>query len=1615
MAQTIKLKRSATQGAVPSTSALALGEIAINTYDGNLFIKKNDGSESIVTIGGLADNAVTSAKIAANAVEASEIATNAVGISELNVSDGTSGQVLTTDGAGSLSFSSKVSTAQSFYLNSATGDGSTTDFSLSTTPAAESNIIAFIDGVFQTQDSYTFSGTTLSFSSAPPNGTEVTVYVVGAIFNGNSVVLDTFSGDGSTTQFTLSENPENENNTQVYIDGVYQQKSEYSVSSQTLTFSSAPPTGTNNIEVVAFSVTNLTVLNANSVSSASIAANAVTSTHIAANQVGISELNLSDGTSGQAIVTDGAGTLSFSTISSYTDSDVESYLDGGTSTPTFSTATVTGNLNYGTLNDGTTTLTSTVAELNYLDGVTGITLDSANELLVVGGDGSSIVSDSTLAVDTSNNRLGINQSSPEVTLHMTGEGAQTAQIRMEQYNDSADAPDLRTRRYRGTIASPSAISSGDYLYRSNHEYWNGSALIVGGTFAFDNTNNANRTQFAVSVTTDGTSADANTPSKVQFKIDGNDSGAITFNNAYKFPTSDGSSGQVLTTNGSGTLSFTSKYTDSDVETYLDGGTSTPTFATATVSGTANFGSLSDGTITITAFADEDNMVSNSATLIPTQQSVKAYVDAEVAGIVDSAPGTLDTLNELAAALGDDANFSTTVTNSIALKAPLASPDFTGDATFDTSTLVIDSTNNRVGIGTTSVESLLTLDKDVSTAYDPTDDSAQRSSTNTLLLKNEDGTTNSFAQIAFDLAGTGQSIARIVGINSGASTSDLAFVTEHSNTKSEKMRITSEGYVGIGTDSPIGLLHLKGDTNSNGSEIYLQVNNNNTTDNLGVIHFGNNIDSTLSKIVSGTSGANNSSYLTFSTSSTGTQSEAMRIDASGNLLVGTTSSSSSTAGIKLTAAGTATFVRDGVQPVYVNRLTSDGDLAVFAKDGTTVGVIQAYFGDLKIGTGDTAIIFGDGQDAIYPGNTSGGSRDAAIDLGLSSSRFKDLHLSGTVNAATLNVDGGTIKLDGNYPVGTSNVALGDGALSGGSLSGANNTAIGTNAGASLTTGNANVAIGAGAMDAATSDDRAIAIGINALGSMNNTIIEDNYNIGIGYGTGASLTTGFYNTLIGGLAGDSITTASYNTAIGTSALSANTTGIDNVAVGYAALDANTTGDNNTAVGKNALGSNSTGLANTAIGEAALGLNTTANFNTSLGFQAAYGNTTGTENIGIGHNALFASSTGNYNTAIGGFALDANTTASYNVAVGYDSLTSNTTGERNVAVGWNTLSSETTGSRSTALGHNALANQNFTGGEISYNTAVGHTALNANTTGNENTALGYSALTANTTGAGNTAIGPLALDANTTGDSSIGIGTSALSSNTTGIQNYALGTSALFTNTTGNNNIAIGYTALYANTGTENTAIGLLSGRYQTGANYNTFLGSRAGYQVSGSNNVCIGAYGASNATSGSNSIYIGYNVQPSSATDSSIVIGASVSGKGNNTGYIYPPGGGNMYQASNLTTWSQVSDERIKKNIKDNNVGLNAINQIRVRNFEYRTEDEIIDFDNPSSAVVKKEGIQLGVIAQEIETIFPDVITEESTGVKTVNTDNFTWYLVNAVKELSTQVDELKQELLALRGE
>jgi len=112
--------------------------------------------------------------------------------------------------------------------------------------------------------------------------------------------------------------------------------------------------------------------------------------------------------------------------------------------------------------------------------------------------------------------------------------------------------------------------------------------------------------------------------------------------------------------------------------------------------------IANGVIT----PDQITLTTASTGTNTTAPATTAFVQQEISALVDSSPDALNTLNELAAALGDDANFSTTVTNSIATKAPLASPTFTGTLTasglaYPTS----DGTNGQVlttdGSGTLS--------------------------------------------------------------------------------------------------------------------------------------------------------------------------------------------------------------------------------------------------------------------------------------------------------------------------------------------------------------------------------------------------------------------------------------------------------------------------------------------------------------------------------------------------------------------------------------------------------------------------------------------------------------------------------------------------------------------------------------------------------------------------------------------------------------------------------------------------------------------------------------------------------------------------------------------------
>ena len=128
------------------------------------------------------------------------------------------------------------------------------------------------------------------------------------------------------------------------------------------------------------------------------------------------------------------------------------------------------------------------------------------------------------------------------------------------------------------------------------------------------------------------------------------------------------------------------------------------------------------------------------------------------------------------------------------------------------------------------------------------------------------------------------------------------------------------------------------------------------------------------------------------------SDRLVIDSSGNVMIGRTSSSSSTAGAQFSADGN-NIVRDGQSALTVKRLTSNGDMITLAKDGDAVGAV----GGLKTSGGgrpylasDTHSIYVNGGSAnVNPGTATGSDNDNAIDLGASSARWNNLYLSGGV--------------------------------------------------------------------------------------------------------------------------------------------------------------------------------------------------------------------------------------------------------------------------------------------------------------------------------------------------------------------------------------------------------------------------------------------------------------------------------------------------------------------------------------------------------------------------------------------------------------------------------------------
>jgi len=279
----------------------------------------------------------------------------------------------------------------------------------------------------------------------------------------------------------------------------------------------------------------------------------------------------------------------------------------------------------------------------------------------------------------------------------------------------------------------------------------------------------------------------------------------------------------------------------------------------------------------------------------------------------------------------------------------------------------------------------------------------------------------------DVSSATQQVWKLAGFSAYSSadlgttgSADLLFYTTNSaSTPSERMRIDASGKLLVGkTSSSVttagteitssSLLQSVSDTSTNlatNGGAVLNLCNTSATDgnfsNIGGYNSNGLVVSQMNFI--NLSHSSRTGAITLSTHNGTSLNEAMRIDSSGNLLVGKDVANSSVAGVQLLPEGDVGVTRDGSHALLLNRLTSDGDIALFRKDGTTVGSIGTSGGTTYIGGYQNAGLYFNGTTDFRPWNTSTQANlDNSVDLGSSSARFDDIYATnGTIQTSDAN--------------------------------------------------------------------------------------------------------------------------------------------------------------------------------------------------------------------------------------------------------------------------------------------------------------------------------------------------------------------------------------------------------------------------------------------------------------------------------------------------------------------------------------------------------------------------------------------------------------------------------------
>ena len=291
----------------------------------------------------------------------------------------------------------------------------------------------------------------------------------------------------------------------------------------------------------------------------------------------------------------------------------------------------------------------------------------------------------------------------------------------------------------------------------------------------------------------------------------------------------------------------------------------------------------------------------------------------------------------------------------------------------------------------------------------------------------------------------------------------------------------------------------------------------------------------------------------------------------------------------------------------------------------------------------------------------------------------------------------------------------------------------------------------------------------------------------------------------------------------------------------------------------------------------------------------------------------------------------------------------------------------------------------------------AGNTTTSGAYNTATGYGALAANTTGVGNTANGIGALSVNNTGNNNTAIGNSAMYSNTSGGLNIAIGAAALSSNSTATRNVAIGPNALdHVTTGGWNTAVGAGAGithdaSFITGYGV-TFLG--AGSAMSTGTLTNATAIGNNAEVDASNAMVLGaVNGVNGAAANTNIGIGTTAPSNiltiGRGAGHAIADG------------WDTYSSRRWKTNIHTLHSALEKVEQLRGVSYDLKANGKH----------------EVGVIAEEVGAIVPEVVTWEKNGTDAQSVDygRLTALLIEAAKEQQTVIRQQRNQIRAQQAQ